>query len=256
MMMLKDLWGDANGASVSVTERKESVVNVPKTKKTYCKSKECKKHTLHKVTQYKKGKDSLAAQGKRRYDRKQSGYGGQTKPVFHKKAKTTKKIVLRLQCQGCKHVSQHPIKGWCAQLDRCWLMVMCKSCTKKQNETEKLKGNYCGEIPLRSLLNYLSFGLCWSLLNYLALVFVGLVASLGFFFYHRENVIMTPWIAWDRGGRGYILGRWAFECILVHQTRFPKAFPPMHHLGPIGSVHPLCRIFYGSGKDCTTQMQP
>ncbi|KAJ9129135.1 hypothetical protein P3X46_034086, partial [Hevea brasiliensis] len=53
-------------------------VNVPKTKKTYCKSKECRKHTLHKVTQYKKGKDSLAAQGKRRYDRKQSGYGGQT----------------------------------------------------------------------------------------------------------------------------------------------------------------------------------
>ncbi|TYG39687.1 hypothetical protein ES288_D12G035400v1 [Gossypium darwinii] len=38
------------------------------------------------------------------------GYGGQTKLVFHKKAKTTKKIVLRLQCQGCKHVSQHPIK--------------------------------------------------------------------------------------------------------------------------------------------------
>ncbi|KAJ0599269.1 putative ribosomal protein L44e [Helianthus annuus] len=62
-----------------------SQVNVPKTKKTYCKNKECRKHTLHKVTQYKKGKDSLAAQGKRRYDRKQSGYGGQTKPVFHKK---------------------------------------------------------------------------------------------------------------------------------------------------------------------------
>ncbi|MFQ6637282.1 hypothetical protein Gotur_029073, partial [Gossypium turneri] len=60
-------------------------VNVPKTKKTYCKSKECRKHTLHKVTQYKKGKDSLAAQGKRCYDCKQSGYGGQTKPVFHRK---------------------------------------------------------------------------------------------------------------------------------------------------------------------------
>uniref|UniRef100_A0A0E0AKP9 60S ribosomal protein L44 n=1 Tax=Oryza glumipatula TaxID=40148 RepID=A0A0E0AKP9_9ORYZ len=82
-------------------------VNVPKTKKTYCKNKECRKHTLHK---YKKGKDSLSAQGKRRYDRKQSGYGGQTKPVFHKKAKTTKKIVLKLQCQSCKHYSQHPIK--------------------------------------------------------------------------------------------------------------------------------------------------
>ncbi|KAL9261571.1 Large ribosomal subunit protein eL42z/eL42y-like protein, partial [Drosera capensis] len=42
-----------------------NMVNVPKTKKTYCKNKECKKHTVHKVTQYKKGKDSLAAQGKR-----------------------------------------------------------------------------------------------------------------------------------------------------------------------------------------------
>lgn len=72
------------------------MVNVPKTRKTYCKSSQCGKHTLHKVTQYKAGKASAFAQGKRRYDRKQSGYGGQTKPVFHKKAKTTKKIVLRL----------------------------------------------------------------------------------------------------------------------------------------------------------------
>jgi large subunit ribosomal protein L44e len=72
------------------------MVNVPKTRKTYCKGRDCGKHTLHKVTQYKAGKASSFAQGKRRYDRKQSGYGGQTKPVFHKKAKTTKKIVLRL----------------------------------------------------------------------------------------------------------------------------------------------------------------
>ena len=50
------------------------------------------------------------AAGKRRYDRKQSGYGGQTKPVFHKKAKTTKKIVLRLQCSVCKAVHMHAIK--------------------------------------------------------------------------------------------------------------------------------------------------
>ncbi|XP_013858532.1 large ribosomal subunit protein eL42 [Austrofundulus limnaeus] len=71
-------------------------VNIPKTRRTYCKK--CKKHQPHKVTQYKKGKDSLYAQGKRRYDRKQSGYGGQTKPIFRKKAKTTKKIVLRLEC--------------------------------------------------------------------------------------------------------------------------------------------------------------
>uniref|UniRef100_G1LS42 Ribosomal protein L36a n=1 Tax=Ailuropoda melanoleuca TaxID=9646 RepID=G1LS42_AILME len=71
------------------------MVNVP-TRRTFCKK--CGKHQPHKVTQYKKGKDSLYAQGKRRYDRKQSGYGGQTKPIFRKKAKTTKKIVLRLEC--------------------------------------------------------------------------------------------------------------------------------------------------------------
>ena len=73
-----------------------NMVNVPKTRRTFCKK--CGKRQPHNVTQYKKGKDSVYAQGKRRYDRKQSGYGGQTKPIFWKKAKTTKKIVLRLEC--------------------------------------------------------------------------------------------------------------------------------------------------------------
>ncbi|KAI0280428.1 ribosomal protein L44-domain-containing protein [Russula aff. rugulosa BPL654] len=93
------------------------MVNIPKTRRTFCAHKDCRKHTLsvfndspHKVTQYKKGKDSLAAQGKRRYDRKQSGYGGQTKPVFHKKAKTTKKVVLRLECTVCKYKMQLSLK--------------------------------------------------------------------------------------------------------------------------------------------------
>ena len=53
---------------------------------------------------------SLFAQGKRRYDRKQSGYGGQTKPVFHKKAKTTKKVVLRLECTSCTTKAQLSLK--------------------------------------------------------------------------------------------------------------------------------------------------
>lgn len=86
------------------------IVNVPKTRRTYCKGKECRKHTQHKVTQYKAGKASLFAQGKRRYDRKQKGYGGQTKPVFHKKAKTTKKVVLRLECVVCKTKAQLALK--------------------------------------------------------------------------------------------------------------------------------------------------
>lgn len=86
------------------------MVNVPKERRTFCKSKKCRKHTLHKVTQYKAGKASNFAQGKRRYDRKQQGYGGQTKPVFHKKAKTTKKVVIRLECKDCKTKFQIPLK--------------------------------------------------------------------------------------------------------------------------------------------------
>ena len=39
------------------------------------------------------------AQGKRRYDRKQSGYGGQTKPVFHKKAKTVSTNRVESPCE-------------------------------------------------------------------------------------------------------------------------------------------------------------
>ncbi|KAE9421386.1 unnamed protein product [Nippostrongylus brasiliensis] len=85
------------------------MVNVPKARRTFCDGK-CRKHTNHKVTQYKKGKESKFAQGRRRYDRKQAGFGGQTKPIFRKKAKTTKKIVLRMECTECKHKKQLPIK--------------------------------------------------------------------------------------------------------------------------------------------------
>ncbi|KAG8776833.1 40s ribosomal protein L44e [Ceratobasidium sp. 428] len=100
---------DTEFTSDSLTNA-DKMVNIPKTRRTYCKGKTCKKHTPHKVTQYKKGKDSIFAQGKRRYDRKQSGYGGQTKPVFHKKAKTTKKVVLRLECTVCKYKMQLALK--------------------------------------------------------------------------------------------------------------------------------------------------
>ena len=63
------------------------MVNVPKTRRTFCKGKKCRKHTIHKVSQYKAGKASNFAQGKRRYDSKQAGFGGQTKPIFHKKVR-------------------------------------------------------------------------------------------------------------------------------------------------------------------------
>jgi large subunit ribosomal protein L44e len=86
------------------------MVNVPKKRRTFCKAKSCRRHEQHKVTQYKAGKASNYAQGKRRYDRKQMGFGGQTKPIFHKKAKTTKKVVLRLECSKCKRKSHLCIK--------------------------------------------------------------------------------------------------------------------------------------------------
>ncbi|XP_017658465.1 60S ribosomal protein L36a-like [Nannospalax galili] len=72
------------------------MVKVPKTRRTFCKK--CGKHQTNKATQYKKAKESLYVQGKWHCDRKQSGYGWQTKPIFRRKAKTTKKIVLKLEC--------------------------------------------------------------------------------------------------------------------------------------------------------------
>uniref|UniRef100_A0A3Q3EDG7 60S ribosomal protein L36a n=1 Tax=Labrus bergylta TaxID=56723 RepID=A0A3Q3EDG7_9LABR len=86
-------------------------VNVPKTRRTYCKK--CKKHQPHKVTQYKKGKDSLYAQGKCFFYF--FGYKahfqeeGQIMPQY---AKTTKKIVLRLECvePNCRSKRMMPIK--------------------------------------------------------------------------------------------------------------------------------------------------
>merc|ERR1712105_5704 len=67
-------------------------------------------HQKFKVTQYKKSQESKFAQGRRRYDRKQQGFGGQSKPILRKKAKTTKKLVLRLECGKCKRRQQVPIK--------------------------------------------------------------------------------------------------------------------------------------------------
>merc|ERR1712126_646308 len=84
------------------------MVNIPKSRKTYCPA--CNNHQKFKVTQYKKSQESKFAQGRRRYDRKQQGFGGQSKPILRKKAKTTKKLVLRLECSSCKARNQVPIK--------------------------------------------------------------------------------------------------------------------------------------------------
>ncbi|CAF0895315.1 unnamed protein product [Adineta ricciae] len=86
------------------------MVNIPKQRRTFCKGGNCRKHTVHKVSQYKSGKRRTTSQGGRRYGYKQEGYGGQTRPIFHKKAKVTKKIVLRMECSECHHINQVALK--------------------------------------------------------------------------------------------------------------------------------------------------
>lgn len=76
------------------------MVNYPKTRKTHCIK--CNAHKTHKVSLYKKSKERPEAQGARRYKRKQQGFGGQTKPILRRKAKTTKKVVLKMECSVCK----------------------------------------------------------------------------------------------------------------------------------------------------------
>merc|ERR1712203_450631 len=71
-------------------------VQVKKLRRTYCGA--CNTHKQHRVSQYKKGRESKFCQGRRRYDAKQAGFGGQTKPIQKRKYKITRKVTLRLEC--------------------------------------------------------------------------------------------------------------------------------------------------------------
>lgn len=84
------------------------MVQVPRKTNKFCEN--CKSHQEHTTTQYKTGKARITAQGKRRYDEKQQGYGGQTRPIFHKKAKTTRKVQLNLKCTVCSETHKQDIK--------------------------------------------------------------------------------------------------------------------------------------------------
>ncbi|KAJ8554145.1 hypothetical protein K7X08_024823 [Anisodus acutangulus] len=88
------------------------MVNVPKTKKTYCKSKECKKHTLHKVTKYKKDKDILAAQGKRIYDQGMNSEMGKGE----KKKSSSSNLLKKLE----KYLSMKKVSGAILSKSKSW----------------------------------------------------------------------------------------------------------------------------------------
>jgi len=79
-------------------------MKIPKIVTTYCPK--CRKHTEHSVSLYKKGRDRSLAEGNRRYERKQEGYGGQRKPKQRRTAKTTKKQTLLLKCNVCGYTIQ------------------------------------------------------------------------------------------------------------------------------------------------------
>jgi len=71
----------------------------PKEMRTFCPS--CKRHTLHSVSLYKRGKERASSWGARRQARRKRGYGGQKFPELIRTAKTTKKATLRLKCKEC-----------------------------------------------------------------------------------------------------------------------------------------------------------
>ena len=74
-------------------------MKIPKEITTNCVH--CKKHTIHAVSIYKKGKERASSWGARRQAKRKRGYGGQKFPELVRTAKTTKKQTLRLKCKDC-----------------------------------------------------------------------------------------------------------------------------------------------------------
>ncbi|MCS7116654.1 MAG: 50S ribosomal protein L44e [Nitrososphaerota archaeon] len=74
-------------------------MKIPKEIRTYCAK--CRKHTLHTISLYKKGKERASAIGARRHAEDKKGYGGQKYPELVRTAKTTKKQTLKLKCREC-----------------------------------------------------------------------------------------------------------------------------------------------------------
>jgi len=106
------------------------MVHYPKTMSTYCT--EAHKHVQWKVSQYKKGRDSKKAQGKRRYDAKQRGFGGQTKPILRRTAKLTKKTTLKLETTVF-----NKRKGKDMKIKRCYPIKRCRSFVLGKKENTK-----------------------------------------------------------------------------------------------------------------------
>ncbi len=71
----------------------------PRTINRYCPN--CRSHTQHSVSLYKKGKERMLNHGRRRLERKKKGYGSFPKEIFHKNAKVNKRSLPILECSVC-----------------------------------------------------------------------------------------------------------------------------------------------------------
>merc|ERR1711962_683709 len=91
---------------MGVSKKAATMVNIPKTRNTFCSS--CKKHQKFKVTQYKKSQESKFAQGRRRYDRKQQGFGGQSKPILRKRPRPLRSWYFVLSALSANVVNKCP----------------------------------------------------------------------------------------------------------------------------------------------------
>lgn len=75
-------------------------MKVPKEKKMYCRK--CKKHTSHKLKEFKAGKGRSSAFGNRKHERTTAhGYGGKYKYVVLVK-KQNKTPTFMAECVSCK----------------------------------------------------------------------------------------------------------------------------------------------------------
>merc|ERR1711971_1253561 len=81
---------------------KNTMVKHPNKQNSNCVK--CKTYTTHGVSIYKAKKASPMAQGQRKYDILNKGYGGKKRQQLKKKAKKTKKITLKMTCSGCKRI--------------------------------------------------------------------------------------------------------------------------------------------------------
>lgn len=81
-------------------------MKIVKQSRKYCPK--CNKHTIQTISLYKKGKERGNSKGHRDHAKEKKGYGGQKFPELIRKAKTTKKMVLKLKCKVCGFGTMKP----------------------------------------------------------------------------------------------------------------------------------------------------